>query len=114
MLNQAGVEFIVRAPDFDEQMIKLGHDGDDQSLTRRLAEGKAVSLVAEPGDWVIGSDSVISVDGVRYSEPSDRGQAATHLRAFSGRTMLLSSAVALANDGEVAWSHAETARLTLL
>src|SRR4030095_8233442 len=61
-------------------------------------------------DWVIGSDSTVSVDGVRYSKPRDRDEAAAHLCSFSGRTMLLSSAVALANSGTVAWSHAETAR----
>ena len=46
-----------------------------------------------------------------FDKPRDRDEAAEHLRAFSGRTMLLSSAVALASDGRVDWSHAETARL---
>ena len=46
-----------------------------------------------------------------FSKPRDRDEAAAHLRAFSGRTMLLSSAVALARDGQIDWSHAETARL---
>ena len=76
-----------------------------------LGEGKAASVRATADDWVIGSDSTVSVDGIRYSKPRDRDEAATHLRAFSGRTMLLSSAVALANDGRIDWSHAETARL---
>lgn len=111
MLEKAGLEFEVRAPDFDEHAAKLSHAGDGESLARRLAEGKAASIAAAPGDWVIGSDSMISVDGVRYSKPSDRDQAVAYLRAFSGRTMLLSSAVALANDGQVDWSHAEAARL---
>jgi septum formation protein len=53
----------------------------------------------------------VTVAGVRYSKPRDRQQAAAHLTAFSGRTMLLSSAVALARQGKVEWSHSETARL---
>lgn len=109
MLTQAGLEFRVASPDFDEQLIKERHVGDDAGLAKRLAEGKAVSLPKD--DWVVGSDSVVSVDGVRYSKPRDREQAAEHLRGFSGRTMLLSSAVALARSGKVDWSHAETARL---
>ena len=110
MLAQAGVPFEVRPPDFDEDRAKAnGDDGED--LARRLAEGKAASIDAAADDWVIGSDSTVSVDGVRYSKPSDRAEADAHLRAFSGRTMLLSSAVALARQGEVDWSHAETARL---
>jgi septum formation protein len=62
---------------------------------------------------VIGSDSTVGVEGIRYSKPRDREEAAEHLRAFSGQTMLLSSAVALANKGRIDWSHAETARLAV-
>ena len=113
MLKQAGLEFSVRPPDFDEESVKRVHDGDDESLARNLAEGKAASVAARPDEWMIGSDSTVSVDGVRYSKPSDREEAAAHLRAFSGRTMLLSSAVALARLGHVEWSHAETAKLAV-
>ena len=113
MLTQAGVEFRVTSPDFDEAAVKQAHAGDGQSLALALAEGKAGSVPAATSDWVIGSDSVVSADGKLYSKPRDRADAAAHLAAFSGRTMLLSSAVALANGGEVAWSHAETARLSV-
>lgn len=111
MLDQAGVDFRVRSPEFDEAASKQGDNSDGEALTRRLAEGKAASIVADASDWVIGSDSTVTVEGVRYSKPPDRRQAAEHLRAFSGRTMLLSSAVALVNQGRVDWSHVETARL---
>ena len=113
MLTEAGIQFSVRAPDFDEAGVKIGHHGNDEMLGLQLAEGKAASIIAGAGDWVIGSDSTISVDGTRYSKPRDRNEAAAHLRAFSGRSMLLSSAVALAKEGQVDWSHAETARLTV-
>ena len=113
MLEQAGLEFAVHPPDFDEDPVKRVHDGDGESLARSLAEGKAASVGADADDWVIGSDSSVSVDGVRYSKPRDRDEAAAHLRAFSGRTMLLSSAVALAHRGQIEWSHAETARLAV-
>ena len=111
MLDQAGIEFTVLAPDFDEAMAKERHRGDSESLALSLAEGKAMSVRPEADDWVIGSDSIVTVDGALYSKPRDRDEAAAHLRAFSGRTMLLSSAVALANKGAADWSHAETARL---
>jgi septum formation protein len=111
MLEQAGLEFTVRSPDFDEDRVKQGYDGDSEGLARLLAEGKAISVAADAGDWVIGSDSIVNVEGNRFSKPRDREEAAAHLRAFSGQSMLLSSAVALAGDGQVDWSHAETARL---
>ena len=111
MLTQAGVLFEVRAPAFDEELAKQGDDRDGEALARRMAEGKASSLAGEGQDWIIGSDSTITIDGVRYSKPRDRAEAARHLQEFSNRTMLLSSAVALAHQGRVDWSHAETARL---
>jgi septum formation protein len=111
MLEQAGIEFDIRAPDFDEDRMKHSHGSDGEDLVRQLAEGKAASVMAGPADLVIGSDSSVSVDGIRFSKPRDRDEAAAHLRTFSGRTMLLSSAVALANECRIDWSHAETARL---
>ena len=109
MLEQAGVDFEVRSPDFDEDSARQGLDG--EALALRLAKGKASSIAGNSDDWIIGSDSTVTVDGVRYSKPRDRDDAVRHLRAFSGRTMLLSSSVALANYGRIDWSHAETARL---
>ena len=111
MLDQAGVAHEVRTPDCDEDAVKRVHDGDGEALTIRLAELKTVSVAASPDDWVIGADSIVSVEGARYSKPRDRDEAAAHLRAFSGRTMILSSAVALARGGTIDWRHGDTARL---
>jgi septum formation protein len=110
MLEEAGIAFEVLTPAFDEDPVKQsGIEG--EQLARTLAEGKAASVASTPDDWVIGSDSTIMVDGKRFSKPRDRDEAANHLRTFSARTMLLSSAVALARQGRVEWSHVETARL---
>ena len=113
MLTQAGVDYHVMSPDFDEAPIKRAHVGDGATLAKLLAEGKALSVRADPGDWVIGSDSMVSVDGAFFSKPRDRADAADHLARFSGRSMQLSSAVALARDGQLDWSHADTARLSV-
>lgn len=110
MLTQAGVEFEVRSPDFDEDEAKQQGLG-GEALAKQLAEGKAASIAAAADDWVVGSDSTVSVEGRRFSKPRSRDEAADHLRFFSGRTMQLSSAVALARNGTVDWSHAETAVL---
>lgn len=113
MLTQAGVDYHVMSPDFEEAPIKRAHVGDGATLAKLLAEGKALSVRADPGDWVIGSDSVVSVDGETFSKPRDRADATDHLARFSGRSMHLSSAVALALDGQLEWSHADTARLSV-
>jgi septum formation protein len=111
MLEQAGIDFEVRPPQFDETAAKQDQDAAGEALALRLAQAKATSVIAGEGNWVIGSDSTVTVDGKRYSKPRSREEAADHLHRFSGKNMDLSSAVALANSGRVDWSHAETARL---
>jgi len=110
LLRQAGVEVLVLPPRIDEERVKQAHAGDAPSLALHLAEAKALSVDA-PGALVIGSDSTLSVDGRLFSKPRDRADAARHLAAFSGREMLLSSAVALARDGRIEWSHVDRATL---
>lgn len=110
LLRQAGVEVIVIEPQVDEEAVKKAHVGDAPGLALRLAEAKARSP-ERPSDFVIGSDSTLSVDGCLYSKPRDRAEAARHLAAFSGKDIVLSSAVALARDGVIEWRHVDHATL---
>ena len=110
LLVQAGIEISAIAPDVDEDRVKQSHAGDASSLALKLAEAKALSL-DQPGAIVIGSDSTLSVDGRLFSKPIDRAEAARHLAFFSGRRMILSSAVAVARDGAIVWSHVDSATL---
>jgi septum formation protein len=54
---------------------------------------------------------VIEVQGRLLDKPADRSQAAEHLQFFSGKTIQLTSAVALACESAVDWTHAQTATL---
>lgn len=110
MLDAAGVEYRAQPSNVDEA--KLKGEGDARAIAERLAAAKALDVSGTASnDWVIGSDSVVSVDGRLFDKPVDRDNAAEHLRFFSGKSMELSSAVALARGGGVDWSHVETARL---
>ena len=107
MLAAAGVAHLVDPARLDESAIKDAHDGDDAALATALAEAKAVDTSCRhSANWVIGGDSVVSVDGRRFDKPARRDEAADHLRFFSGKQMRLTSAVALAIDGRIDWSHA--------
>ena len=111
MLEQAGIEFTTVDVDVDERSAKA-RMSDPAGVARALAEAKAVEgSRASPRDWSIGGDSVVTVDGRMFSKPLDRSEAAGHLRAFSGRQMRLTSAVALARNGELDWSFCDTAML---
>src|SRR5690348_11555641 len=107
MLDAAGVEYGAVKPAVDEEELKLGL-ADPAAIASRLAAAKAQSI---PGDWVIGSDSVVAAAGRLFSKPRNRPEAAEHLRFFSGKAMELTSAVALARGGVLDWSHVETATL---
>ena len=112
LLANAGVPYGAVRPELDEAAVKAGFAGADAGLATALAEAKALSVSrARPDALVIGSDSIVSVEGRRFSKPGGRAQAAEHLRFFSGRTMQLTSAAALARGGRVEWRHAADARL---
>jgi septum formation protein len=108
MLDAAGVDYRPAKPEVDESAVKARFD-DAAEIAAELAAAKACSIGGN--DWVIGSDSVVRVDDRLFDKPGDRAEAAEHLRFFSGKTMLLTSAVALTRGGKLDWRHVETARL---
>ena len=111
MLESAGVDFEVEPASIDESAEKA-RQSDAGRLATALAGAKALAVSGNrAGSWIIGSDSVVSVADRLFDKPRDRAQAADHLRFFSGRTMVLTSAVALARDGAVDWSLVDCARL---
>ena len=111
MLEQAGIAFEAVPAGIDESAEKSRHH-DPRSLTLALAEAKALQVSSEhPGDWVIGSDSVVSDGGRIFAKPGSRSEAADHLRFFSGTAIRLTSAAALARGGAVEWSHCDSAIL---
>ncbi len=112
MLSAAGIAHDVDPARVDESAIKAAHGGDDHALAATLASAKALESAARRSkNWVIGGDSLVSVDGRRFDKPASRDEAAAHLRFFSGKAMRLTSAVALAIDGRIDWSHVGSATL---
>lgn len=108
MLDAAGVAYEAAKPDVDEDAVKA-RLSDAAEIAAELAAAKACSVASE--GWAIGSDSVVTASGRLFDKPCDREEAVEHLRFFSGKTMLLTSAVALARGGKLDWRHVETARL---
>ena len=111
MLEDAGVDHVAVRPDVDEAAAKAPGKG-AETIARELAELKALNVSgSRPTEWIIGSDSVVTVDGRTFDKPGNRQEAAEHLRFFSGKAMVLTSAVALAREQKVDWSHVESATL---
>ena len=112
MLEQAGVDFAVIPAEIDEDAEKALAAGPAE-LAETLACKKALEVSQLHAGWVIGSDSVASVGKRRFDKPASRDEAVEHLHFFSGKTLELTSAAALARGGRVEWSHCDTARLNV-
>lgn len=111
MLDQAGIAFSALPAAIDESHEKARQEY-PAGIATALAAAKAITVSAtSPDEWVIGSDSVVSVEGRIFDKPSDREEAAAHLRFFSGKPMRLTSAVALARGAAVDWSFTDCATL---
>ncbi len=115
MLDAAGVVYDAIPAHIDERALEASLEGADAAATAlALAEAKALAVSREnPAALVLGSDSLVVVEGRRFDKPASRENAADHLRFFSGKEMELHSAAALARDGVILWHHADVARLAV-
>ena len=113
MLTAAGVEFSAVPAAVDERALEASLAGNaPEAIALALAEAKALAVSAGHGTaLVLGSDSLVSVEGRRFDKPRSRDEAAEHLRRCSGREMHLHSAAALAQSGAVLWRHGDRAVL---
>lgn len=110
MLEAAGVAFEAVPADIDERALEAEmQDADPAEIAQALAAAKAAAVKSE--HLILGSDSLVEVEGRRFDKPASREQAAEHLRFFSGRVMTLHSAAALARNGKIVWVGGDFARL---
>ena len=98
LLTLVGITHEVRPADIDETYLA----GEKPAPhAERLARGKcAVIAEREPDALVIGSDTIVVVDGEVLGKPKDEGDAAHMLRRLSGRSHIVVTAVAVAWRGE--------------
>ena len=113
MLDAAGVEYDAMPANIDERAIEQNLRGATSAeIAEALSVAKAAALASEhPDALVLGSDSLVVVDGKRFDKPVSREDAADHLRFFSGKIMELHSAAALVRADTCEWSHADVAKL---
>lgn len=100
LLALIGLAHEVRPADIDESY--LPGETPEQHC-ERLAREKAATLVPRvSGDAVIvGSDTIVVVDGRVLGKPDDAADAARMLRLLSGRSHTVLTAVAVARHGRI-------------
>jgi septum formation protein len=100
ILEQLGIEFRVEAPEAEEVA-----RGDARSVVVENACRKACSVT---GDFVLGVDTAVVLDGRVFGKPVDQTEAETFLRRLSGRTHEVHSGICLLRGGEERTGHAVT------
>ena len=100
LLALIGIAHEVRPADIDESY--LAGETPEQHC-ERLARGKAATLTDRVGreSVVIGSDTIVVVDGQVLGKPEDAADAARMLRMLSGRSHTVLTAVAVARNGRL-------------
>jgi septum formation protein len=117
MLENAGLRVETLPARIDEDEIKLamragGASVEDVAI--KLAEAKARRIAERvPGAIVVGCDQMLDCNGVWFDKPPDRAHASAHLRALSGKTHRLVSAVVAYRNMVRVWHHVDAAKLTV-
>jgi septum formation protein len=115
LLTQAGIAVDTVAADLDERAVQQDSGLDDPgAIATLLAAAKANNVSAQrAGRFVVGADQTLALGKRLFNKPADRAGAAAHLADLAGQTHELHSAVAVAKDGAVLWSHVSVARMTM-
>ena len=116
MLDAAGVPFSATAAGVDEDAAKVALRAAGvapRDFADALAELKALRVSQrEPEALTLGSDSLmVLADGTILDKPTDRAEAARHLRAMSGGRHAIISAAVIAEGGRPVWRHVDRATL---
>jgi septum formation protein len=115
LLADAGFVFETIPADIDERRIqeasKVSAPGE---VARLLAREKALWVSArKAGHHVIGADQTLALGERLFNKPGNRVAAAGQIRALSGQTHALHSAIAVAFDGSIVFETVAVARMTM-
>jgi septum formation protein len=116
VLAGAGVVFDIVGAGVDEAAIKdvlLAEGATPRDIAMALAERKAVEASRGVPGLVIGADQTLDLGGLLFDKAESLEEARERLLMLRGQTHQLHSAVVVAKDGEVIWSEAPAATLTM-
>jgi septum formation protein len=92
ILEQLGIEFRVEPPEAEEL---TGGDARRTVVENALRKARSVA-----GEWVLGVDTAVVLDGRFFGKPRDEEEAETFLRRLSGRGHEVWSGIALRERGD--------------
>lgn len=110
-LTDLGLAFTCLPADIDETPLP---DEKPAAFARRMAQEKAAAIAAQhPASWVLGADTVVTVDDQIIGKPKDATDALEILRRLQGRSHQVITGLALVCQTENCWETlAESSEVT--
>tara|TARA_B100001093_G_scaffold429531_1_gene424818 strand:- start:111 stop:695 length:585 start_codon:yes stop_codon:yes gene_type:complete len=108
-------EVIVSNVDEDEVKESLLAEGADPLLiSKNLAEIKSIKISnRNPDRYVLGADSVISLNKELINKPNSREEAFTILKKLNNSKHYLISSACIAKNGAMIWNHTDSSELKM-
>ena len=117
LLENAGIEFLVRPSSVDEEPIKQSAILENRSFeecTILLSEMKGTRISQQfLDDFVICGDQILEFEGRCFSKPNSLNQAKTQLHELQGNTHILHTSVVVFHKGQRIWHHLSSPKVTL-
>ena len=116
LLENAGIKAIAIKPNVDEETAKTAMRAQTLSIgeqAMQLAELKALKVSKSETGLVIGGDQMLALGDQAFDKPKDLAGARSHLKALSGQTHILETAIVIAQEGQIIWRHLARPHLTM-
>ncbi|MDI7775827.1 Maf family protein [Asticcacaulis sp. EMRT-3] len=116
LLSGSGLSFAKIPADLDEEQIKddaLVRGLSPKAIALELARAKALHVSLRTSGLVLGGDQVLQLDNDLISKSASLDEARALLKRMSGQSHYLHAGLALAENGQLIWSHVETAEMTV-
>ena len=117
ILDKYRIDNEVIVSNVDEDEIKeslLSEGADPLSISKNLAEIKSVKVSNKnPDRYVLGADSVISLNKELINKPNSREEAFSILKKLNNSKHFLISSACIAKNGAMIWNYTDTSELKM-
>ena len=117
ILDKYKIENEVIVSNVDEDEVKqslLSEGADPLSVSKNLAEIKSLKVSNQnPDRYVLGADSVISLNNELINKPNSREEAFDILKKLNNSKHYLISSVCISKNGAMIWNHTDTSELKM-
>ena len=117
ILDKYNIENEVIVSNVDEDEVKdslLSEGADPLSISKNLAEIKSIKVSNKnPNRYVLGADSVISLNNKLINKPSSRKEALSILKKLNNSKHYLISSVCISKNGAMIWNYTDSSELKM-